>query len=106
MSCVRSVWTGNVPISTLAEYNGWCNSASKSQHRDCLSAIHKFCKDKLGGRRYAGTSQEVPSRDALYVGCFESPRKERVCEDVLTAKHGGCKLSTWDTDDCYAAASR
>ena len=62
--------------------------------------------EKLGGRRYAGTSQEVTSGNALYIKCFESPRKERVREDVLTAKHGGCKLSTWETDDRYAAASR
>ena len=106
MSCVRSAWSGNVPIITLAQYNGGCTHAWKSQHHDCLTAIHKYCMDKLGGRRYAGTSQEVPSGNALYVKCFESPRKERVREEALAAKHGGCTLFTWDMESCYAAASR
>ena len=105
MSCVHSTWAGNVPIITLARYYGGCTHVWKSQHRDCLTAIHKYCMDKLG-TTYAGTSQEVPSGDALYVKCFESPRKERVHEEAMAAKHGGCTLFTWDMESCYAAASR
>ena len=105
MSCVRSRWSGNVAISTLQSHHGGCN-AGKSQHRDCLAAIHRYCKATLGGSQFAGTSQEIPSSNALYVKCFETPRKEHVRHDVLAARHSGCRFPSSDSDNCYAAASR
>ena len=105
MSCVHSHWSGNVPISTLRGYHASCNSWTLSQHRDCLAAIHRYCKATLGSN-FAGTSQEVPSSNSLYVKCFESSRKEHVSHAVLRAKHGGCRYPHSHSDNCYAAASR
>ena len=105
MSCIQSRWSGNVPISTLQRHHSNCN-AGKSQHRDCLAAIHRYCQATLGGTQFAGTSQEVPSSSALYVKCFQTPRKEHVRHDVLASRHGGCTFPNSDSDNCYAAASR
>ena len=101
MSCIRSKWSGNVPVSTLQRYHGGCN-AGKSQHRDCLAAIHRYCMATLGGNRFAGTSLEVPSSSTLYVKCFETPCKEHVRNDVLAAQHSGCTFPNSDSDNCYA----
>ena len=103
MSCIRSQWSGNVPISTLQQHHSGC-TASKSQHRDCLAAIHRYCQATLGGTQYAGTSQEVGS--ALYVKCFQTPRKETVRHDVLSSRHSGCTFPNSDSDNCFSAASR
>ena len=105
ISCIQSRWSGNVPISTLQSYRSGCN-AGKSQHRDCLAAIHRYCQATLGGTQFAGTSQEVPSSRALYIKCFQTPRKEHVHHNVLAARHSRCTYPNSDSDNCYAAASR
>ena len=100
VSCVRSQWSRNVSISTLQGYHAYCTMA-RTQHRHCLAAVHRYCRDVLGGMQFAGTSQEV-GHDSLLVKCFESPHKEHVRHDVL---HNGCNPSS-HSDHCYAAASR
>ena len=105
ISCIHACWSGNVPISTLQQHHGGC-TASKSQHRDCLAAIHCYCKATLGGTKYAGASQEVPPNNVLYVKCFETPHKEHVRLDVLAARHSSCTFPNSDPDYCYAAACR
>ena len=106
MSCVRSEYNGVVSIDTLQQHHPECNTVAKSQHRDCLSAIHRFCMAKLGNS-YAGISQEIPSIESLYIACFHSTKKLHVPFGDLTALHGECKFpDDSDTSDCFAAASR
>lgn len=104
MSCIRSRWSGDVSITTLQRYHARCTSG-KSQHRDCLSAIHRYCNATLGSN-FAGTSQEVLPLNNLYVKCFQSPRKELVSHAVLQSHHSGCVFPNSDSDFCYSAASR
>ena len=104
MSCIRSKLSRNVPIRTLQGYHSGC-TVGKSQHRDCLSAIHRYCQHVLGPQ-FAGTSQEIPGHDSLLVKCFASPRKERVHHNVLSTQHSGCTLPYSDSNTCYSAASR
>ena len=109
MSCVRAEYKEVVHIDTLKKFHPECNTVSKSQHRDCLSAIHRFCMDKFSNSvifMYAGMSQEIPSIETLYVACFLSPKKRRVPFGDLTGLHSGCKFPASDTSDCFAAASR
>ena len=107
MSCVRSELDEVVRIDTLQKYHPECNTVSKSQHRDCLSAIHRFCMARFGNSvEYAGMSQEIPSTESLYVACFRSSKKRHVPIGDLTELHGGCKYPASDTSDCFAAASR
>ena len=105
MSCVRSENNQVVRIDTLKEYHPECNTIAKSQHRDCLSAIHRFCMAKFGNS-YAGMSQEIPSTESLYVACFQSPKKKHVPFKDLAALHDECKFPISDTSVCFAAASR
>ena len=46
MSCIHSQWSGDVSITTLQRHHSGCTSG-KSQHRDCLSAIHRYCTATL-----------------------------------------------------------
>ena len=101
MSCVRSENNQVVRINTLKEYHPECNTIAKSQHRDCLSAIHRFCMAKFGNS-YAGMSQEIPSTESLYVACFLSPEKRHVPFRHL---NGDCKFPNSDSSDCFEAAS-
>ena len=105
MSCVNSVQMSSVYIRTLQRYHSACNTVSKSQHRDCLAAIHRYCKKKYGSNA-AGISQEIPSSRYLYVACFRSPKKQHVPFNQLNQLHPDCKFPYSDSDHCFAAASR
>lgn len=105
MSCVKSHWAGNTSIHTLANYHEYCNTVEKSQHRDCLSAIHGFCV-KAFGHNYAGFSQGIVSSEILHVHCFRVTHKEDVRHDVLQALHPNCQFPDSHSDNCFAAASR
>lgn len=106
MSCVYSEYKGVVSIDDLQKQHPYCNTIAKSQHRDCLSAIHRFCMGKLG-TGYAGMSQEIPSTESLYIACFHSTKKLHVPFGNLTALHSGCKVpDNSDTSECFAATSR
>lgn len=112
MSCIRSLWSGNVEISALQRYHGPC-SKSKSQHRDCLAAIHRWCTATIadiyeGKYTAGGMSQGVPQSNSLDIACFKTPRKERVRWSVLAKLHSPCNIrgSPSDSDNCFAAASR
>jgi hypothetical protein len=105
MSCVRSEQNQVVRIDTLQKHHPECNTIAKSQHHDCLSAIHRFCMEKFGNS-FAGMSQEIPSTESLYVACFYSPKKSYVPFRDLAALHDGCEFPNSDTSACFAAASR
>ncbi len=107
MACVPTKWYGDVSINTLTKYNSGC-SIMKSQHRDCLSAMHQFCEDQHGSgpdTPVAGISQEV-GNGVLQVHCFEASHMEHVSNDVLQHQHPGCPKENSDSADCFAAASR
>ena len=115
MSCVKSEWSGWVPIHDLQKYEKECTVERGSQCRHCLAATHRFCKDALGSDDSAGISQKVVL-NAFYVQCFKSPRKELVRHDVLNDKKYGtsCESDSGPfhsgyrshTDGCFAAASK
>ncbi len=105
MSCVRSKQNQVVRIDTLQKYHPECNTIEKSQHRDCLSAIHRFCMDKFGNS-FAGMSLEIPSTESLKVACFYSPKKTNVPFRDLAALHDGCEFPNSDSSACFAATSR
>lgn len=105
MSCVRARWAANVHINTLRRIHGGCNTVHKSQHRDCLSAIHRFCA-KHFGHNHAGISQGVVTGHLIPVACFALTRKENVRHSVLRAMHPNCKFPNSHSDSCFAAASR
>ncbi len=102
LSCVKAHWYGDVSISELHEYHSECE-LDKSQHRDCLSAIHRYCMSHFGSS-FAGTSQVKSG--VLQVHCFQSSRKEDVLVSVLKNYHDGCNWPDSDSDTCYSAASR
>ena len=104
MACVRAEWSGIVTINTLKQYNSGCSKVGKSQHRDCLSAIHQYCRDHHHPSD-AGISQEEGD-DVLGVYCFKSSKMETVSNDVLKHKHPGCTYKKSDSAACFAAASR
>lgn len=103
MSCLRPHWGGDVSISELRQHHGGC-SLHKSQHRDCLAAIHRYCSSRFGSR-FAGMSQEV-GNGVLGVRCFRSTRKESVAVTVLQHHHRGCTFPNSDSGPCFAAANR
>lgn len=103
MSCLRPHWGGDVSISELRQHHGGC-SLHKSQHRDCLAAIHRYCSSRFGSR-FAGMSQEV-GNGVLGVRCFRSTRKESVAVNVLQHHHRGCTFPNSDSGPCFAAANR
>ena len=103
MSCLRPHWGGDVSISELRRHHGGC-SLHKSQHRDCLAAIHRYCKSRFGSA-FAGMSQEV-GHGVLGVRCFRSTRKESVPVTVLRQHHYWCTFPNSDSDNCFAAANR
>ena len=107
VDCIRSQWSGSVPIVNLQQYHSGC-TFSKSQHRHCLSAVHRFCKATLGGEQFAGISQEalILPGTKLFVKCFETPRKEHVRGDVLATHQTNCRLPDSDSDACFSAAGR
>ena len=101
MSCLQAHWGGDVGIAELQRHHSGC-TMQKSQHRDCLSAIHQYCSGRFGSAM-AGMSQEIGS-GVLRVLCFKSTRKESVPINILRQLHSGCTYS--DSDNCFAAASR
>ena len=103
MSCLQAHWGGDVSISELQRHYGGC-TLQKSQHRDCLSAIHRYCRSRFGSA-FAGMSQEVGS-GVLGVRCFRSTRKESISATTLQLHHPWCTYPNSDTDDCFAAANR
>lgn len=104
MSCIGAHWKGDVTIAELSQLHGGCNSQRKAQHRDCLSAIHNYCRNKFGPN-FAGVSQEDGSH-IFHVGCFEATLKESVAASVLRGFHGGCVYPNSDSAACFAAASK
>lgn len=103
MSCVQAHWGGDVSISVLQRHHGGC-TLHKSQHRDCLAAIHRYCTSRFGSA-FAGMSQEV-GNGVLGVRCFRSTRKESVSVTILQQRHRWCLYPNSDSDYCFAAASR
>ena len=103
MSCLRAHWGGDVHISELQRHHGGC-TLQKSQHRDCLAAIHRYCTSKFGSA-FAGMSQEV-GNGVLGVRCFRSTRKQSVPVAALQRRHRWCTFPNSDSDNCFAAANR
>ena len=103
MSCLQAHWGGDVSISELQRHHGGC-TLQKSQHRDCLAAIHRYCRSRFGSA-FAGMSQEVGS-GVLGVHCFRSTRKESVSATTLQRHHPWCTYPNSDTDGCFSAANR
>ena len=104
MSCVKASWYGDVLVSDLQKYHAGC-TLFKSQHRDCLSAIHRYCIDRLHSNYAAGISQEVGT-NVLGIGCFIAIHVEDVMHSVLTNLHPDCIFPNSDSHRCFAAASR
>ena len=102
LACVESSWTGDVPLGELMILDGSCN-ARKSQEEKCLSAAHKYCKNRFG-EDYGGIIQTVTD-GTFEVHCFESTRVEDVRHDVLRSFNAGCHYLTSHSDHCFAAAS-
>lgn len=117
MSCVKSEWSGWVPMAELQEHEKGCTvEKGGGQSRHCLAATHRFCKARLNSPdSAAGISQKVNDLfDAFYVQCFKSPRKGLVRHDVLSGKkyQRSCDSDSGPfrgyhshTDDCFEAAS-
>jgi len=55
-----------VPIGDLAALHAGCNSTAKSQHADCVAAIHRWCTNSGSG---GGVAQET-GNGVLGVACF------------------------------------
>lgn len=105
LSCIRAHWKGNVMIGELRVIHRGCNSVQRAQYRDCLSAIHRYCRNRFG-QDFSGISQEVPRVDHLYIGCFRAAFKEYVPVSFMRSLHGRCTLPNSESDNCFAAASR
>lgn len=103
LACIDSQWSGTVEVSVLYQLHNGC-TRDKSQHRDCLAAIHRYCQNLLGSS-YAGVSQEV-GEDHFQVHCFEATHKESVDFDVLHTLHEYCVYPDSDSAQCFAAANR
>ena len=104
LACIESSWKGDVSIRELMRMDSGCNGLM-SQEMKCLSAIHSYCKVKLG-ENFAGISQGEGVEDGtLEVHCFESTRKEAVRHDVMRSFDGGCHYLTSHSDNCFHAAS-
>ena len=103
LSCVKSHWKGLVQIGDLSSVHSGCN-IHKTQHRDCLSASHRFCTNRFGGDK-AGIIQEV-RQGIVELHCFTTTRKETVRHDVLRNLNPGCQFPNSDSDSCFSAASR
>ena len=104
MSCVKASWYGNVLVSDLQKYHTGC-TLSKSQHLDCLSAIHRYCVDHLDSNYAAGISQEV-GINVLHIHCFMATHVENVIHSVLTNLVPDCIFPNSDSPPCFSAASR
>ena len=104
MSCVKTSWYGDVLVSDLQKYHAGC-TLSKSQHRNCLSAIHRYCIDHLDSNYAAGISQEV-GNNVFTIHCFIATHVENVIHNVLTNLHSGCIFPTSDSPQCFSASSR
>lgn len=102
-SCVQAHWSGDVSIAELQRHHYGC-TIHKSQHKDCLAAIHRYCVAKFG-QTFAGMSQEV-GNGVLGVRCFRSTRKESVSAAVLRSHHQWCTYPNSDSDTCFAAVNR
>ena len=103
MSCLQAHWGGDVRISVLQRHHSGC-TLQRSQHRDCLAAIHRYCTSRFGSV-FAGMSQEV-GHGVLGVRCFRSTRKQSVSATILQQRHRWCVYPNSDSDRCFAAASR
>lgn len=104
VACVESEDVQNVPIEDLRAFDGGCN-ARRSQNRECLSAIRRYCADRFG-ESFSGFSQGVGEDNTLEVHCFESSRVEVVRTDVMRSFNGLCHYLTSHSDHCFSAASR
>ena len=106
LSCIQAHWKGDVTIGELSMLHSGCNTVHKNQHRDCLAAIHRYCKENFGPD-FAGISQEILSGEShLFIGCFKVSSKENVPISILSSFHPQCAFPNSDSDFCFSAASR
>lgn len=90
-------------VKPLALYHQGCDSRSKSQHPDCIAAIHRGCQ-AFGYSM--GLPQEVGD-NAFGVSCFNANQIHDVSIEVLNGYHDGCdSVSKSQHPDCAAAAHR
>ena len=105
LSCIQAHWKGDVTISELAMHHSGCNIVHKNQHRDCLAAIYRYCKENFG-EEFAGISQEIPpGENRLFIGCFKTSFKQPIPISTLTSFHPNCIFPISDMDVCFSAAS-
>jgi hypothetical protein len=104
VACFQPKHYGDVSLSTLKQHHGGCNDLGKSQHPDCMAAIHRYCHKNRGAG--AGISQEVGS-GVFGVACFQPKHYGDVSLSTLQDYHKGCNsLSKSQHPDCVAAIHR
>ena len=101
--CIKSTYGRYVSLTELQLHHSSCTRVT-SQSISCLAAIHRFCEANGKGDD-AGLAQEVPA-ESIYVTCFKPSLKKSVSITDLQAKHSPCTMSTSNSDNCFAAASR
>ena len=103
VSCVRSHHVVDVPLQDLTKLDKGCSSLKLSQHRDCLAATFRYCKNRYG-KDFAGIIQNVWR--SFQVHCFKSAHKERVPLRILQDIVPSCKSENSHSSACFSAASR
>lgn len=68
VACWMADFYGDAPLSDLTAHHKDCNALSKSQHPDCVSAIHRWCQARCSG--CAGIAQEVGA-GVIGVACWK-----------------------------------
>jgi uncharacterized protein YkwD len=67
VACFHPSWYGDVALEALRAEHPGCDSLGKSQHPDCMAAVHRWCSHAgVGG---AGLAQEV-GNGVFGVACF------------------------------------
>ena len=87
VACFNPSWYGDVPLNDLRNLHGGCDGLGKSQHSDCMAAVHRWCNQN--GRGSAGIVQEV-GNGVFGVACFNPQSYQDVSLNTLENKHGGC----------------
>ena len=103
MSCVRSAWSGWVPAEEAFRSYGHCR-IDKTQHRDCLIAIHRYCRRHAGNA--AGGIIGRVGQNQVEVHCFRAARKETVSNAVLQGLNLSYNPPFVETDHGFSAVSR
>ena len=102
VACFRPSWYGDVPLSDLTHLHPGCDSLTKSQTPECMSAVHRWC----GGRGGAGLVQELGA-GVFGVACFQTTSYQDVSTNDLRSLHSGCdSTSKSQKADCVAAIHR